>query len=449
MRLLALVLLLFTSCTTDQTKPATGLNDPPKLDRTLRVLTRYSPTTYYIGRGDEPQGFEYELASHFANFVGAKLKVEVANSPSDILTAIDKGKIDFAAAGITRTEEREKKYLFGPDYLTVRQQLVCHKGGPNPRTIPEMVGIDLLVPTKTSYVDTLKRLQSLHPDLTWKTADELSTEQIIEKVWKKGIGCTVADSTIFQINHRYFPELRVTLSTTKRQPLAWPLPPSKKELRDHLNSWFARIETQETLRHLEEKYFGFVELFDYVDVKAFKRKVRTTLPKYEKAFREEAKKHGFAWTLLAAQAYQESRWSPDAKSPTGVRGLMMLTQNTATSLGITDRLDPLQSIEGGARYLQKMRKRIPEEIPEPKRTWFALAAYNVGFAHLRDARELTKRLHKEPNVWSDVQTVLPYLSQQQYYRTLKYGYARGTEPVQYVQRIRNYEDLLLQQLGKR
>ena len=141
--------------------------------------------------------------------------------------------------------------------------------------------------------------------------------------------------------------------------------------------------------------------------------------------------------------YQESHWNPKARSYTGVRGIMMLTQNTASELGIENRLDPLQSIEGGGRYLAKLRSRIDDEVQEPDRTWMSLAAYNVGYGHLSDARKLTSQLGKNPNLWIDVKDSLPLLSQRRYYRNTRYGYARGQEPVNYVQNIRRYYDVLV------
>jgi membrane-bound lytic murein transglycosylase F len=160
-------------------------------------------------------------------------------------------------------------------------------------------------------------------------------------------------------------------------------------------------------------------------------------------FQEVALAYDLDWRLLAAIGYQESHWDPDAASVTGVRGVMMLTQRTATQLGVTDRLDPEQSIEGGARYFKQMRKRLPGRIPEPDRSWMALAAYNMGMGHLRDARKLTQQQGGNPDRWQDVNERLPLLSQEKYYRETRYGYARGYEARQYVENIRRYYDALI------
>ena len=172
--------------------------------------------------------------------------------------------------------------------------------------------------------------------------------------------------------------------------------------------------------------------------------IETRLPQYQRQLQGVARAYGIPWTLLAAQAYQESRWDPHAVSPTGVRGIMMLTRNTAASLGIQNRLDPNKSIEGGARYFRMLEKQLPRHIRKSDRIWIALAAYNVGMGHIKDAQDLARRMGKNPNDWNDLKTVLPLLSEKKYYKTLRYGYARGWEPVQYVTRIRAYHAFLEQ-----
>lgn len=180
----------------------------------------------------------------------------------------------------------------------------------------------------------------------------------------------------------------------------------------------------------------------HYEVKVFRKHLRSRFSRYGPTFKRAAKRHDLPWRLLAAQAYQESHWNWKAKSPTGVRGIMMLTRSTASSLGIRNRLDPAQSIRGGAKYLDRMESRLPSHIQEPDRVYMALAAYNIGMGHLKDARHLARRLGKNPDRWDHLKTVLPLLRQKKYYRTLRHGYARGTEPVDYVERIRAYRRLL-------
>ena len=209
-----------------------------------------------------------------------------------------------------------------------------------------------------------------------------------------------------------------------------------------MRGWFREMGESGGLDALLHKYYGHLERYEVSNSPRYFERMVTRLPKYLDIFLAAEEETGLPWTLLAAVAYQESHWDPDAVSPTGVRGLMMLTEQTAAWMEIENRRDPEQSIRGGSRYLRRLLDRIPAFIPEPDRLWMALAAYNVGFGHLQDARMLAVRLHENPNAWEGVENVLPRLAWSRYYQDLRHGYARGHEPVIYVRQVRNYWDLL-------
>jgi len=411
----------------------------------LVVVTRNAPTTYYEDR-DGATGFEFDLVSAFAEELGVELELVTRDSPADILAMLDAGEADIAAAGLTRTEQRQARFLFSHTYQDVTQQLVCRRGGVRPKQPGDLVELSIEVPAETTYVDELKRLQQEVPGLSWQVNTENDTEYLLEQVWRRKLDCTIGDSNIVAINQRYMPELSVRFDISEPQPLAWAMPAEATGLQREVNNWLEKYQDSGRLRQLLNKYYGFIEMFDYVDTRAFQRKVNRVLPKYQKMFQQAGRKYDIDWTLLAAQAYQESHWNRNARSPTGVRGIMMLTLITANEVGIKSRLDPQQSIMGGAEYLANLRSRLPDEITEPDRTWIALAAYNVGMGHIYDARKLAHEQGKDPDLWHDFREVLPLLSQKKYYKDLRYGYARGSEPVRYVRRIRNYHDMLLQAL---
>ncbi len=411
----------------------------------LVVLTRNAPTIYYVAR-DGLAGPEHEMSAAFAEALGVKVRYELRDSIEEILAALSAGEGHMAAAGLTRTEARRQRFLIGPVYQTVRQQVVCRRGGKRPKGVEALIDTDLVVTAKSSYAARLRQLKIEHPALEWREIDDVDTEELLEQVWRRKIDCTVADSNIVAINRRYHPELVVTFDLARPEPLVWYFPAGAEGLQRKAQKWFDGFRASGELADVLERYYGFVDIFDYVDTRRFVRSVRKRLPRYRKLFEEAAASHGLPWTLIAAQSYQESRWRPRAKSPTGVRGIMMLTLLTAKELGVENRLDVEQSISGGVRYLGQLRDRLPEEIHEPGRTWIALAAYNVGMGHVYDARRLAERLGKDPNRWTDLKTVLPLLAQKRYYKTLKYGYARGNEPVRYVSRIRDFEDMLRREL---
>lgn len=407
----------------------------------LIVITRNAPTTYYEER-DNLAGVEYELAKRFASSLGVKAKFIVKDGIDDILAALKSGEGDLAAAGLTYTSQRSNDYLFSVTYQKVRQQVVCRRGGARPNKIPDLTKVKLAVPVLSSYVEQLKKLKVKHPSLSWQEDPEKDTEDLLVDVWQGRLDCTIADSNIVAINRRYYPELLVRFDLTKPEPLGWMLNKNSNQLKQVVNRWIAFERSTGHLDKILEKYYGFIEVFDYVDNRNFQRKIKTSLPKYKAIFKQAADRYGLAWTLLAAQSYQESHWNARAKSPTGVRGMMMLTLDTAKELNIKSRLDPVQSIQGGAQYLSRLMQRIPDDVKQPDRTWFALAAYNIGMGHLYDARALASKLGKSRSSWKDLEEVFPLLSQKKYYRYLKNGYARGREPVRYVQRIRDYQDIL-------
>ena len=238
-------------------------------------------------------------------------------------------------------------------------------------------------------------------------------------------------------------DFEVAFAAGPRREFAWAVAPGNPELRDALDAFFARLRKDGTLARLADRYFTPPGQVQRIDAGVFQERIRKTLPDWRKTFVEAQAKSGIEWRLLAAVAYQESQWDPIATSESGVRGLMQLTGETARHLGVVDRLDAKQSAIGAAKYLADLKRRLPARIAEPDRTWLALAAFNIGIAHLEDARVLAQRQKLNPDLWSDVRKVLPLLAEPEYYLTARYGYARGGMPVAFVGRVRGYYDILL------
>lgn len=409
----------------------------------LVVLTRNAPTAWYIGRDDQPTGPEYDLVEAFADWFGVEAEYVLKDSIGDVLVAISRGEADFAAAGLTITRGRQRWFPFGPPYQSVIQQVVCRRDGARPENLRELSRVRVEVIANSSYAELLANMEQQGyrtPD--WTPVEGATTEQLLRRVWQREIDCTVADSNIVAINRRYYPELVTPMRLSREQRLGWMLPPGRNALAAEMRKWMTRFRADGRLADLQEKYYGFFTKFDYVDTRVLMRRVDERLPPYRDWFHKAAIEYDLPWTLLAAQAYQESHWEAHARSPTGVRGIMMLTRATARELGIDNRLDPRASIFGGARYLARLKERFVDEVTEPDRTWLALASYNVGRGHLHDAQVLARRRGLSPHRWRDIKRVLPLLAEPQYYRGLKYGYARGWEPVRYVQQVREYEHIL-------
>ena len=414
----------------------------------LVVLSRNSPTTYYEGP-EGPTGFEYELAEKFADFIGVKLKIITPDNLNEIFNMLDKNEAHLAAAGLTITEARKKRVRFGPGYQEIKEQLIYNNQDFKPETIEDLEFGNLEVVAGSSHVEKLIELKKQNPDLVWNEHDDMESEQLLQLVADKIIDYTIADSNELALNQRFLLELRAAFDISEPQQLAWAFPlTDDTSLYDKAMVFFWQIINNGELTQLIERHYGHVSKFDYVGNRIYLRHIATRLTEYQDMFIESAEKYNLDWRLLAAVGYQESHWNPRAVSPTGVRGIMMLTLQTAGQLGIKNRLDPESSIYGGAKYLSQIRDRLPESIKEPDRTWFALASYNVGFYHVEDARIIAQKLNKDPNKWIDIKSTLPLLSRKKWYKQTRFGYARGWEPVRYVENIRRYYDLLNWQLSK-
>jgi membrane-bound lytic murein transglycosylase F len=414
----------------------------------LHVLTRNAPTTWYIDSDGEPAGPEHELVQAFADWLGVDVAYRKRGLVGAILEALRKGEGDVAAAGLTITAERRKAFRFGPPYQPVIQQIVCRRDNVQPENLAELAKVDdVAVIADSSYAELLQRLADQgRPTPDWRALEDTTTEELLYRVWNRDLDCTVADSTIVDINRRYFPELLTPMNLSREQQLGWVMPPDAAALDHAIGQWLKRFRARGQLAELREQYYGFFKAFDYVDTRVLIRRTDERFPRYRQWFGEAALKYDLPFKLLAAQGYQESHWNAKARSPTGVRGIMMLTRATSKAMGVDNRLDPRQSIFGGAKYMARMKKGFVEAVTEPDRTFLALAAYNVGRAHLHDAQVLARRKNLSPHKWQDIRQVLPLLAKPEYHRELKYGYARGREPVRYVQRIREYRHVLANEL---
>jgi membrane-bound lytic murein transglycosylase F len=439
--LLLLVMLLF-GCSEPQNELQRVLKE-----QQLVVLTRNAASTYFEGP-QGPQGLEYDLARGFADHLGVNLQIVVASNVSEVLTRLAEGEADFAAAGLTVTRPRQLWARFTPPYQQVTQQLVYRTGTKKLRDLSELDG-SLEIVAGSSHEERLRTLHSEYLNLSWKVNTEAESEELLTMVWDRLIDYTVADSNEVSMNQRYLPELRVAFDISKPEPLAWAFPKFRDDsLYQAASDYFNTIHENGGLAILLERYYGHLEKFDYVGTRTFQQHIQLRLPEYRPLFEYAAKEFAMDWVLLAATAYQESHWNPDAVSPTGVRGIMMLTRVTAEELGVNKRRDPVESIRGGALYLSQMMQKIPRRIQEPDRSWLALAAYNIGYGHLEDARIITQKRGGNPDSWKDVKESLPLLRKSKWYKKAKHGYARGTEAVRYVENIRSYYAILSWQMEK-
>lgn len=419
--------------------PTTNLEDIQKRGNVIMGTINSSLTYSYDGA--HYSGFDYELGKQFAIYLNVKLQIKEYSSLNELFYALDNKEVDFIGSALTLTPKRAKKYRSSPPYYYVSQKVVYHKGTYRPRKIAD-VNAPISVLKDSSHEETLDHLLKEAPDLAIKIVDGEDQESLLRQVAEKKIRFSIVDSSTLAQKQRYYPALAEAFTISEKQPVAWLINRGKDNtVYSAMIEFIGNRYQDHSIAKLEEKYFGHVGHFDYVDTRIFLKRIKRTLPKYEPLFKEFANNE-VNWLLLAAVSYQESHWNPNAKSPTGVRGMMMLTLDTADYIGIKNRLNAKQSIQGGSKYLALLIKRLPDSIPNNEKVWFALASYNIGYGHLMDARRITSLKKQNPNSWSDVKENLPLLHQRQWYKKTRYGYARGREAQHYVNNIRQYKKTL-------
>ena len=411
----------------------------------LRMATLEGTTTYYeSARGAD--GFEYLLASEFAKHLGVRLDITVGRDLNAVLLSLTGPQASFAAANLTITDERSEWLHFSQPYDQVRQTLIYRRGKARPKTLAEITPEHrLVVMAGSSHDSTLRKLKATqYPELSWEALDNSDMLGLMQLVHSGQADYAVLDSSAFSINRSIYPNARSAFDISEEpEPIAWAFPQHiDTTLVEAANQFLSEYSASGQLERLKEHFFSPTNAFSIGGSQLFISRVNKRLPEYEDLFRIIAEQYNVDWHLLAAIAYQESHWNPLATSPTGVRGLMMLTQNTAREVGVANLLDPMQSLRGGVEYYLKLKRRLPASIKEPDRTWFALASYNVGLGHVEDARVLAQRDGADVNHWGSVQRYLPLLRQRQYYETVRHGFARGSEPVNYVQNIRHFRTIL-------
>jgi membrane-bound lytic murein transglycosylase F len=441
-----LLTLLLTSCSPSD-------NQPEKLNvHEIIFVTHSGPATYYLNGDNQLAGLEYDLATLFVKDYAPEYQIKflLVNSISDVIPTLLKGKAHIAAANLTVTHLRQELVQFSKPYQEIQQQLIYNNETEDkPKNLISIKNLALIadkkiaVPEGTSFAERLSEIQKEQPTLRWHAIKQSNSETLLDEVASGVLDYTVADSHLVAVMQNYYPNLAVAMPVGKPENLAWALPKNADpKLVKKVNDFFDEIHKNGTLRNLIDRYYGNSKRLDTIDITNFLELSNTLLPKYEHLFKQAQEITGIDWRLLAAVSYRESHWNTFSTSPTNVRGLMMLTEATADLMGVTDRLDPKQSIPAGAKYIVKMKDTIPDRIAEPDRTYMALAAYNIGYAHLEDARVLAKRFKMNPDSWADVKKTLVMLNNPEYYSTVKYGYASGGAPVIFVESIRSYQRIL-------
>jgi membrane-bound lytic murein transglycosylase F len=358
------------------------------------------------------------------------------------------GRADIAAASLTNSTDWSRVADAAEPYTLIPQLVVYQRSGVKPRETLQLESAKLAVRAGSPQERILQRLKdTVAPTLQWEeTAPSLADP--VEDVDSGVAEYAITDEREFSFAHHLYPNVLEGFALPEKRPVQWLVRKGAPGLLASVNTFFHELAASGRLPQLVQESSGDNRPFAYEESREFQGHVNDRLPQFRAWFEDAAAHAGIDWRLLAAVGYQESKWDPRAVSDEGAVGVMMLTADTAQAMGIKDRTNPEQSIAAGARYLAQVREMIPDRIAEPDRTWLTIAAYNVGFGHLEDARIIAQARGKNPDSWADVREMLPLLAQARWYDSAKRGYARGWEPVQFVDRIQRYLTLLEWQPGE-
>ena len=324
----------------------------------------------------------------------------------------------------------------------MREHLIYRRGAPRPGSLAEIGNADLEIAAGSSHASALNAARGSLPQLVWVENASTDSQALLDGVADGSIDYTIADSTEFALAHDAHPDLRIAFDFPGDQSMAWAASARDAGFLRDMSDYFARLYRNGELATIVSRYYGRSEELEFAGSQGFMRHLQSRLPLYKKWFEEAAEQSSQDWRLLAAIGYQESKWNPRASSASGAMGLMQLTSVSATAVKVANPTDARQSIFGGARYFRQVYEKIPAHVLEPDRTWFALAAYNIGYGHLEDARVLAQKAGRDPDSWQEVREFLPLLEEEYWYTQTQNGYARGWEPVRYVDNVRNYRDML-------
>jgi membrane-bound lytic murein transglycosylase F len=399
----------------------------------LRVLTLNGAASYFLHRGEE-MGFEFELASRFAGEIGCRIQVLIPPRADLLIPWLLGGKGDLIAASMTVTEERRKQIAFTRPYNWVSEIVVARAGDPV-STPDELAGRELAVRRSSSYHQTLRVLRPRLGFEIVEAPENLTTENLIGMIASGEYDLTVSDSNILDVELTYRDDVRGVFPLGESEAIAWMVRPRDRDLLEAADAFLEREYRGTFYNVIKKRYF---EDNRRLATMVSERPARGgAISPYDDLFREYGDRIEIDWRLLAAQAYEESGFDPEALSWAGAQGVMQVLPRTAGDLGIHGDLhDPEVGILAGALYLRWLYDLFEPSLPRGERLRLALASYNAGRGHIQDGRRVARSMGLDPDRWfGNVEQALPLLSREQYASRARFGYCRCRQPVAYVRRI--------------
>ncbi len=409
----------------------------------LRVAVMVHPTVYYDDPSGVKAGLEHDLANAFAVTRRSSVQWKVYANPDEARRALLRGEVDVVAAGahqlgLAATEVATKTRYHESAWILVHtpKKFV-------PRSMQDLSPKRVVVSARVYSHPAFAEYRRRNASIEFVVDPQSDDESLIAAVGDDEIAYAIVEEDTFNASRHFHYDTQRAFVVQPPVQRAWIFPTDKSALRDEADAFLTRLLREGQIARVQDRYFGFPSSRKQEEFEIFTERVGTVLPRYRKWFQEAQELHGIEWRLLAALAYQESHWNADAVSETGVRGIMQFTEDTARRYGV-DRLDPYSSIIGGARYLAELKKTgLADRISEPDKTWLALAAYNIGLGHVENARILTQRNRRNADLWHDVRRHLLLLARPEVAAQFKLGNCRCGMPVEFVESVRAYYDVLL------
>lgn len=421
----------------DESESLEVVNNKPE----ITVLTLKNPLIYSTDKTGHKFGIDHDLLENFADHYNLKIKfIPVANEV-EMKKALAEGMGDIAAARLP-TPNNNKGFLVGPSYEETFLSLFCNTKS-QVANVVDLKDKTVAILSKDNIYGLSERLSQMAPQTKIQIVTSSSPKTLFDKMSTKDIDCVMAENLEGQFYARYYNNVEKVTALTDHYSLSWLVRPDLADVNRLLQAWFQKASRNDEIMRVHDRYKLYLSELNRHDVLYFMKQTRSTLPEFEREFRKAAREHRLPWQLIAAVSYQESQWDNEAVSYTGVRGLMQLTKDTAEHLGLEDRTDPVQSIWGGAKYLRYLLNKTPSYLNYKDRLYLALAAYNIGYGHLLDAQKLAEKQGKNPYSWRHLREVLPLLEDPSYETQLEYGFARGKETVEFVERVTGFYNLMV------
>jgi membrane-bound lytic murein transglycosylase F len=413
-----------------------------KSNGALRIALVADPPHYFPNKVKE-RGYDFELVSHYATSIDVELEIIKTNTSNEIIFLLNQGKVDIGILG-SSPEFTQKNIKNVVTYNNTKWYVIGSRANRQlPKSIDSIEPNTMIVANESNASFILNSIKEDYPSLLWDELKNTNVRGILERINENHSKISIISGDIYAYYQYLFPETKKIFVLPIKYPSRWLVKNNNNlSFLYSINSFFNKYKQNGKLEKIGKTYYEHLNAFDYVDIRYYLKRINKKLPKYKKYFIEAAKNSALDARIIAAVSYQESHWNRKARSPTGVRGMMMLTLDTAKRVGVKNRLNAKQSILGGAKYLKILYESLSNTIKEPDRLWFTLAAYNIGLGHVEDARTITKSQGDNPNSWIDVEKHIPKLSQKKWYKKTKYGFARGHEPIEFVKRVRRYYDIL-------